>query len=244
MKSDPKVSIIIPVFNAASTLARAIESASGQHYRNLEIILVDGGSTDGSVEITAEYRQRIAHVISEKDNGVYDAINKGIRLSSGDWIYILGADDYLADPSVLDKIFRNRYGDEKILYGKIENENSMHRAIPSIHLSRFDRSLFWRNTLHQQSVFYHKSLFNEDNFDTDYKVLSDYDFHLWLLAQLTKAEYVDVLIAKCSAQGLSKNFHWPLYAEELRIKRQRMDTFRWLLNIPWVMMKFIYKKIR
>ena len=96
-----KISIITVVYNRAATIERAIRSVLGQSYTNIEYIIVDGASKDGTAEIIQQYKDRIHTVVSEKDNGMYDALNKGIRLATGDVVGILHADDEFANDQVL-----------------------------------------------------------------------------------------------------------------------------------------------
>jgi len=241
--STPLISIIIPVYNSASTLQRAIESVLQQQYEKKELIIIDGESTDGSVEIVRSFGDRIACFISEKDNGVYSAINKGLQAAKGEWIYVVGADDRLADANVLHQIFAKEIPNAKLLFGDVKNEDVQHRLVPAQHKSQFDSSLYWRNTLHQQGAFYHRSVFTSFRFDESMRVLADYDLHLKLLRERTTFMRVQATIAICTAQGLSKNFSWSLYSEELRMKKRRLSTVHWLLNIPVVILKFLFKQI-
>jgi glycosyltransferase involved in cell wall biosynthesis len=96
-----KVSIITVTFNSEATLEETILSVMSQDYSDIEFILIDGGSTDGTLEIAAKYSHRIAKLISEKDKGLYDALNKGIAYSEGDIIGILHSDDFFTGPSVI-----------------------------------------------------------------------------------------------------------------------------------------------
>ncbi len=237
------VSIIIPVYNAERTLQRAIESVVAQTHQHKEIIVIDGVSTDKSLSIIETNRAYLSYFISEKDTGVYNAINKGIDQAKGDWIYILGADDFLAEKNVLEKIIQNASAESKLLFGNVKNENVQHRLVPQVHESDFGKMLYWKNALHQQSVFYHSSLFNSFRFDEKLKVLADYDFHLALLDKNTSFKKVDEVIAQCEASGLSKQFGWQLYKEELTVKRKRLNTFFYFLNIPFVVMKYIRKNL-
>lgn len=242
----PKVSVIIPVFNAADTLEAALQSAFTQTYGNTEIIVVDGMSTDGCEQIIQKHSSKIHKVIREKDQGVYDAMNKGIASSTGDWIYLMGADDQLYSSDTIEKIISHADNNSKLLFGKVENVDRKHALVPKIHISRFDGDICLRNTLHQQSVFYHRSLFAVRNFNVSYKILADYDFHLSLFEDRIQSKYVDILVARCQAGGLSKNFKWTLYREEIRMKRTHVERqgllFR-LLYIPSIMAKFLMKKI-
>ena len=101
----PKISVITPTRNAALDLSETIESVACQSFTDREFIVVDGGSTDGTVALLQQHGYVIDRWISEPDDGVYDAINKGIDLSTGEWLYFLGAGDELADESVLERVW-------------------------------------------------------------------------------------------------------------------------------------------
>ncbi len=241
--AEQLVSIIIPVYNAERTLQRALDSAFSQTYPFKEIIVIDGASVDRSNSIIEANKTRISYSVSEKDSGVYSAINKGIDQAKGDWIYILGADDFLADKTVLEKVIQNISPENKLVFGNVKNEHVQHRLVPTLHISEFGKMLYWKNALHQQAAFYHRSLFNDFRFDEKLKVLADYDFHLALLAQNISTKKINQVIAHCEASGLSKQFGWPLYKEELIMKRRRLSPFLYTVTIPFVLAKFFRKKI-
>ena len=113
-----KVSIITSCFNRAATIRDAIESVLAQDYNNIEFIVVDGASTDGSLEIVREYEDRISTIISEPDHGMYEAINKGIRVATGDVIGLLHSDDFFYDNGVIGRIVeRMKRTHADFLYG-------------------------------------------------------------------------------------------------------------------------------
>ena len=99
-----KISIITVSYNAAATIERTILSVIRQTYPHMEYIVIDGGSTDGTVDIIRKYEDQIAYWVSEPDQGIYDAMNKGIRRATGDYIYFLGADDWLRDDQVMQEV--------------------------------------------------------------------------------------------------------------------------------------------
>ena len=115
-----KVSIITVVYNNFATIEEAIKSIKSQLYNNIEHIIIDGGSTDGTLDIINKYKNDINIFISEKDNGIYDAMNKGINLSTGNIIGILNSDDIYFDNKVISKVVDCFKGDKNldILYGK------------------------------------------------------------------------------------------------------------------------------
>jgi glycosyltransferase involved in cell wall biosynthesis len=120
MNYVPLISIVIPVFNAGKTLQSTIESVLNQSYKNIELIIVDGESVDNTNEIINQYNKNINIFICEKDNGIYDAMNKGIVAASGDWLLFLGGDDVLYDSEILASIFNDSNFDKvDFLYGDV-----------------------------------------------------------------------------------------------------------------------------
>jgi putative colanic acid biosynthesis glycosyltransferase len=239
----PLISIIIPVFNASDTIDDCLKSAINQTWQKREIIVIDGGSNSSTIEKINKCSGQITHFISEPDHGVYDAINKGIDKSKGDWIFILGADDQLANDRVLEDVFSTPLISEKIVFGCVEQTEISHPLVKHVHKSKFNIEIYWRNTLHQQSVFYNKNLFYNFRFNTQYRVLADYDFHLMLYRQKAIYRELPLTIAVCKAGGLSKQFTVALYLEEIQIKKQRLNWMLFLINWFWVWMKYLAKKI-
>jgi len=231
-----EVSIIIPCFQAERTIARALQSAAEQTISH-ELIIIDGGSEDRTLEIIQETGIRPDVLTSEPDKGVYDAINKGIDKSRGQWIYVLGSDDELFAPNALELLLRKKKAGVVLLLGRIENIHRSHRSIPAFHDSMLNQTIQWRNVVHQQGAIYHRSLFETFRFDTDLKVLGDYAFHLQLADAKINWQFGPVLLARCEAGGLSKQFTKKLYEEEYRIKQDKSFIIR---NFVWL--KYLYKK--
>lgn len=238
----PSISVIIPTLNAGECIERAIQSVLIQNHPAVELIIIDGGSVDEEYRRIQKYKDSIHYFSSEKDRGVYSAINKGIRVSSGEWIYILGSDDMLAASDTLSQMLSTTNQDAKLIYGNVRNINKNHRLVPSLFVSRFGQGLLWRNTLHQQGVLYHKSLFESDEFNENRKVLADYEMHLKLFINKTMAISCPVTVAISNATGLSKCFTLELYKEELDIKRHLLTTPLYCINFIWTLIKYITKK--
>jgi len=244
MMNRPKISVIIPTYNSRRTLEAAIRSVSNQTFSAHEILVIDGGSTDGTLDVIKANEKSITHWFSEKDNGVYDAINKGIQRATGDWIYVLGSDDALSAVDVLESVAAYMTDSFSLLYGSVRNVNIKHSLIPEVHMSSMGSGLYLRNTIHQQSAFYRKSLFEKEMFESSLKVLADYDFHLSLFKQNVPSKRMDVMVAECEASGLSKQFNRSLYLEEFRLKRKRLGLLTSLLLTPFIFAKFIIKQLR
>src|ERR1700744_2888998 len=118
----PACSIVIPTYNAETTLSRALDSLLGQTFQDFEVLIIDGLSTDKTTAIIGDYAARDKRIrfISEKDNGIYDAMNKGIDLAKGDWIYFLGSDDQLYKKDVLASVFTGEVNlSSDVLYGDV-----------------------------------------------------------------------------------------------------------------------------
>lgn len=152
---NPLLSIIIPTFNAESTIERAIDSICSQRYQNWEIWIVDGDSSDNTISAVKTYAtvdQRVRY-ISKPDKGIYDAMNAGIQLATGDWLYFLGSDDRLYSGDIIEKIFSNeRVRESDILYGNVfSNEKAIH--------GKFDAAKLVRMPVPHQAMFFRKTVF-------------------------------------------------------------------------------------
>lgn len=200
-----KISVITPVFNAAATLQDCILSVANQNYPNLEHWFIDGLSTDGSLEIIKRYTTQFPHVkfVSEKDKGIYDAMNKGIDLSEGEWIYFLGADDVLVD-SILDEITPWIFSDCDFLYGNVAFKHSGELFKGDIAV----QSNFKDVAISHQGVFTRRRVFESlGKYKTEYKVYADTVFHLEIMHTLhIKKAYIDKTIAIFNESGVSSFF--------------------------------------
>jgi glycosyltransferase involved in cell wall biosynthesis len=232
--------VVIPTFRDAR-IAQALDSIASQKNIQLEVVIVDGANEPESFHSLPSY-SFLVHFIHEKDNGVYDAMNKGIAAAKGEWIYLLGSDDILANEKTLSNLI-SRGAQSDLVFGNVENTGLSHSATTKIHSPSFPNGMIWKHTLHQQGVLYRRSLFQERNFKTTYKILGDYEFHFHLKNKNLKVEYVNETVAQCDANGLSKRYVWKLYAEEIRLKKKHLNTLEWLLVLPFVISKYLFKSL-
>ncbi|MGH8556016.1 MAG: glycosyltransferase family 2 protein [Methylococcales bacterium] len=182
-----KISIITAVLNGRATLADTLESALAQDYPDIELIVIDGASTDVTLEIIQRYAGRIAHAVSEADCGIYDALNKGIRLASGEAVGFLHSDDCYADDRVLSRIaaaladpgMESCYGD--LLYVHKDNPD---RVIRHWRAGPYDRGSLVRGWMPPHPTFYARRTVYErlGAFDLNYRIAADYDCLLRFLA--------------------------------------------------------------
>lgn len=182
---DPLISVVVATFNAAATLDRCIKSVSGQTYRRIELIVIDGDSQDGTVEILKRNSEKIAYWVSEPDRGIYNAWNKALKVAQGDWVYFLGADDYFADEHALARVapyLKIESTGARVVYGRVNLVRKDGSVIATFG-SPWNRKLFFQlMTLPHQGVFHHRSLFEEHGgFNEEFRIAGDYE---WLLREL------------------------------------------------------------
>ena len=232
-KMFDKVSVITVSYNASCTLENTILSITNQSYANLEYIIIDGGSTDGTVEIIEKYQHKLAYWISEKDNGIYDAMNKGIKASTANWIIFLGADDVFYNKDVLTKIFiDNKLDSADFIYGDVilKSKGKIFGG------SRTYDQLVGRN-INQQSILYKKTIFEKiGSFNLKYKILADYELNLRIFREPSLLKkYVPGVVTLYNDKGISKqvidgNFYedqleYLLNTEKISSKDYRLQTY-------------------
>jgi len=204
-----KISIITVVRNSKGTIKDAIESVLNQTYKNIEYIIVDGGSTDGTVEIIKEYGNKIDKFISEPDDGIYDAMNKGIRLATGDIIGILNSDDVYFDNKVLEKVvekFKETNVDS--LYGDLYyvRESDLNTIVRYWKCSEFVRGSFSKGWHPPHPAFFVKRHIYEKYgyFDLSMKVSADFELMLRFLEKYKiSTAYLPSVLVKMRTGGES-----------------------------------------
>lgn len=203
------ITVICVTYNAEATLESTILSVTGQTYQHTELIIIDGKSLDGTVDIIRKYQDRIAWWVSESDHGIYDAMNKGLVKATGDRIIFLGADDRFISPEILATVFSfGNYNDVDMLYGNVQLSTSK-----KIFGSEKDYKKLLEQNISHQAIFYKKDLFEKKGkFNTRYKVLADYYYNLELFRDSAVIKkYLPVTITLFNDKGISncsidKNF--------------------------------------
>lgn len=220
---NPVISIIIPSLNDLINLEKIIISIQNQIYKNYEVIIIDALSTDG----TTDYLKKLKAPFyweSNKDNGIYDAMNKGIFKAKGKWILFLGTDDQLYDNSVLQAIFTEKYSPETdMILGNIQydfnNKDTFWiKRNKGIVKPSWSNKLWIRNTLHHQGILYKKEIIKNNNLSLQYDRLSDYALNLKLYNKGVNVIIVDRIVSLCGTKGVSKKYDWDLYKQEINLK--------------------------
>jgi len=201
------LSIIIPTFNASATISKCLESILKQTYNNIEVVVVDGCSTDGTIEKIAAFaeKHKNVHWKSEKDKGIYDAMNKGVRIAKGKWIYFLGSDDILFNNDILKEVFENpNINNYNVLYGNVEIVGSNSWAKDGdIYDGEFDTPKILNKNICHQCIFYkHEFVKLIGDYNPNYKTCADWDYNLRCWSK-TKFFYLPKVIASFNAGGFS-----------------------------------------
>lgn len=179
-----KISIITVVLNRANTIRRTIESVISQSYKDIEYIIIDGGSTDGTLDIVNSYRDKIDVIISEKDNGIYDAMNKGLGIATGDVIGFLNSDDYYTNSMALEKVVEKfKSNNIDAVFADIVFTNENNKVIRYWKVGEFKRFKIKLGWMPPHTTFFVKrSIFQRyGGFDSNYTISGDYELAVRLL---------------------------------------------------------------
>ncbi len=198
--AEPLISVVTVVFNDAANLQRTIDSIASQTYKNIEHIVIDGGSTDGTLDIIKR-NSSIDYWVSEKDSGIYDAMNKGIRHASGFWINFMNSGDIFFERETVESVFFNaevRASD--LIYGDVEVE---YKAFKKIKKSGPVSLLKAGMQFSHQSLFSRRSILEMLQFDLSYRTAADYNFIFLCWVKGCKFGSVNFVISSVSSGGVS-----------------------------------------
>ncbi|MCZ4242966.1 glycosyltransferase family 2 protein [Pedobacter punctiformis] len=204
----PKLTVITIVYNNARDIERTIKSVLNQTYKKIEYIIIDGDSTDGTLEIIQQYKEQVSKIVSEPDKGIYDAMNKGLAMASGDYVLFMNSGDEIYDETTVEEVFDTAAGAD-IYYGETEMYNDnweslgrrRHEAPEEFNWTSFK---FGMNISHQ-AIYIRRSILVP--YDLKYKYSSDID---WIIKAAKKASSivnVHRYVAKYLVGGMSKKKH-------------------------------------
>jgi putative colanic acid biosynthesis glycosyltransferase len=221
------VSIITVVRNGANFFERSIISVLNQNNKGIEYIVIDGGSTDGTLDIIKRYSDQISYWISEPDKGIYDAMNKGIKASNGEWIFFLGCDDYLISDQSINKLLNHAANNVKIVFGDVIYSDGY----------RFRSSLGVRtlisNSVHHQGCIYKSMLFDNFLYDPATKICGDYELNLISFLKGYEFQYVNEVISFCQIGGVTTTSRKNAYKEINFIRGKYMSFIMNFLASQW-----------
>lgn len=209
--TQPIFSIIIPTYNSANTLVGCLESILWQSFLNYEVLIIDSVSTDETRSIVEHYSHLIPNIslISEKDDGIYDAMNKGVKMASADWIYFLGSDDSLFSNDTLLSVKKELEG-FNVIYGNVAR-----KCYAGPYDGEFTKEKIYHQNICHQAIFLNKRVFKVIGyFNQKYKCHADWDHNLkWFFSKKIKKKYVPLTIANFSEGGLSSTIKEPFFGD-------------------------------
>ena len=243
-----KISIITVCYNSAATIRDTLESVLAQTYPNIEYIIVDGASTDATLAIIAEYRDRIAHLISEPDRGLYDAMNNGIRAATGDVIGILNSDDIFDNSDVIKNLvaFINQNQELDAVYADLiyvdqANTNKKTRTY------QVKNAALWKirfGFMIPHPTFYAKrELFHKfGNYKTNYRVAADFELMLRFLLNKIKIARLPMIMVRMREGGISSTgLKWIIHQNIEIVRACKENNF--YTNLVFIGVKVPFKII-
>lgn len=229
-----KVSVLIAVYNGVETLEESITSYLEQTYPDKELIIIDGGSTDGTQEILKEYDAGIDYWVSEKDRGIYDAWNKALARATGEWICFIGADDYWAHPDAISGLVNEGVSKNvELVSGKVAIVNEQHRV-----KREWGKPWVWKqikrhHCIAHPGMMHNRSCFvRNGNYNEKYRIAGDYDFSL-RLGKNTRAAFIDKIFVCMGDSGISHTMVKKTLSEVREIQAEHPEIGHLKANINY-----------
>lgn len=247
MKHNPKFSIITVTYNAAAVVEPTLRSIISQSYNNYEFILVDGGSSDDTVSKVRESGVKASHIVSERDKGLYDAMNKGIKLATGDYLCFLNAGDSFHSPDVLEKMVEAIDGEAllpDVLYGEtavVDDKRQFVRmrrlqAPEQLHWTSFKQGML----VCHQAFFARRDIAPEYNLS--YRYSADVDWCIRVMKRAKKMLNVKITIIDYLQDGLSIQHHRASLMERFNIMCKHYGVLSTLMHHLWFILRALIKK--
>ena len=243
----PKFSIITVTYNAEKVLEDTIQSVIFQTYRNVEYIIVDGASKDHTLEIVNKYHNRINKVISEPDKGLYDAMNKGIQLATGDYLCFLNAGDKFHDSETLQKIVHTLKGQERpdVIYGEtaiVDEEGHflhMRRLSAPAHLNW--KSFKQGMLVCHQAFFANRELAINHLYDLQYRFSADFDWCIRIMKKAKCLHNTRLTLIDYLNEGMTTKNHKASLKERFCIMAKHYGLISTILHHGWFVIRLFYK---
>ncbi|MDW7694821.1 glycosyltransferase family 2 protein [Flammeovirgaceae bacterium SG7u.111] len=251
--NDLTITVVTVVYNDVKHIQKTMDSVLSQTYSNMEYIVIDGGSTDGTAEIIGSYSDKLSYWESEPDEGVYFAMNKAIEKVSGEYINFMNCGDWFASSSTVDEFFAQVKGRPDFVYGNhdvlLDTFTKHKKALPL--------DTMWRGmSFSHQAVFTKTSLMKQRPFDTAFKVAADFNFIFEKYKKGCSFQYVDVKVTCYQEGGLSRKHVIRGYEENWKTVKKWEDGIeidryykkliaiqRLIILIEKVLPKFVFNKL-
>ncbi len=243
----PLVSIITVCYHAEELISETLNSAVQQTYDNIELVIVDGASKDKTVEVAKRFQTHIGTLISEPDKGIYDAMNKGIKASKGEWVYFLNAGDSFFDEHVLEDIFtKNDLTKYDLVYAKVQTKNEPSGIDYVTGEKIIFQDFFSRYPICHQATFTRKTAFDKIGlYDIQYRLAADTEWFARFFKLFSdKALFIERVVAFYDIQGTTYHKRMEGYKEYLHFGKKHFPFFVSLKNqifypLLWMKVKMI-----
>lgn len=247
--SQPTISIITICYNRVSDISLTLQSVANQSYKEIQYLVIDGASTDGTLDVLNSYISKISILVSERDKGIYNAMNKGLSLATGDYVLFINGGDQLYDNETIQKVFEASNA-EDILYGECMfiDEKGSHLGLRTVLTNRplpkvinKNTFLYGSNISHQSFIAKRKIIgpFQED----DYKIVADLDWMIEAMSVSKSYKKLDFPISKFLAGGTS-SAHWKkAMNERFKLYVRHYGLLKTILAHLIIAQKSVFKKM-
>ena len=238
---QPKLSVITVVYNNARDIERTLLSVLNQTYFNIEYLVIDGGSVDGTLELISKYEDRIAVLISEKDEGIYAAMNKGLALATGDYVLFMNSGDEIYAPDTVEMVFASA-DDADIYYGETEMYNQNWESLGQ-RRHQSPLKFTWQSfqlgmNISHQAIYIKRSL--TEPYDLNYHLSSDIDWIINAAKKAAKIVNTHLYVAKYMVGGMSKTKHRQSLVERFHIFAKHYGLVPTILNHGLITARLAY----
>ena len=247
MVLKPKFSIITVTYNAATVIEPTLQSVLSQTYTNYECLLIDGGSKDDTVAKAKASGIEFAHIVSERDNGIYDAMNKGIALATGDYLCFLNAGDAFYAPDTLQRIVDAIAGEKElphVLYGETAEVNDAREFVRMRRL-KAPRELNWRSFRDGMLVCHQAFYARRDiapMYDLRYRLSSDVDWCIKVMKASTRLVKIDAVVVNYLQNGLSLKHHRASLVERFKVMSSHYGLLPTVGRHLWFVLRAVIKR--
>lgn len=234
-----KISIIVVCKDSIATINKSIDSVINQTYKDYELIVIDGDSTDGTKEFLLSKKKFISKLKSEKDSGISNAFNKGISIADGEWLFFLNSDDYFTSNNTLNDVVAHLNENLNLIIGRVQLINDQKKMLGEFGGDdvNFSKMSFY-NVIPHQSTFIKKKIFNNNGYDENLKYSMDYEFY-WRHKNDLKIKLINSKIAIVNNKGSSAQNYLKLFDEYAAIQRKYNVN-----NLLTIKINYLYRIIK
>lgn len=227
--NHPKITVVTVCYNAERDIEKTIQSVINQTYDNIEYIIVDGASKDGTMQVVEKYKDKIAKIVSEPDKGIYDAMNKALKLATGDFLIFMGSDDVFYTKNVVENVVSSIKDKNSVYYGQVEL-----KGLGTIHWGRFNKLKWAVTNVSHQAVFYPRCVYSHSSYDVTYKLYADYVYNLNLIRDNTRFIYTKEVVTLYNMTGASaSNKDLKFEKDEFLLKHNTLGLIPTIIGLLW-----------